>query len=88
MVRFEKDKNGEDIFTLSIKGEPEKYIAIIKSLLYYLSMADDSVIIHQSERYDICSLISDMLPNEKQIISSEEYEIFQQFKAKNITKNL
>jgi hypothetical protein len=81
MVRFEKDKKGEPVFTLSITGSKEKYIDTVKALLFYLGQADDNTITNQWERHNLCSLISDMLPDEDQIINTEEYKILKEYQT-------
>lgn len=78
MVRFNEGKIGS--FTVTIEGQQDNYIETIKSLLYIISVTTDRDFLSQKELYDVCRLISDMLPDPNQIINPEDAALLKELK--------
>ena len=87
MVTFNKKEgfsNLYDSFSVTITGGKDEYIETIKNLLFVLSNCDSSVNLSQMELYNICNLISCMLPENEQIINMDDVELLKQIKKKSV----
>jgi hypothetical protein len=61
-----KEYKGIESFTVTISGDQDQYIRTIKSLLSLMMNVKDDMR-DPDDIFDICSLITDMLPTPEQI---------------------
>lgn len=81
MVQFDK-KDGEPVFTASIRGDKKDYLDTIKTLLNIVGRASEDLL-NENDRYNIGTLIEDMLPDERQIVSLEDAQYLEAIKRNN-----
>lgn len=78
MVQFSENKD----FTVTIKGNNEDYIELLKVLLDTVFNLNDGESSY-NDRYYICNLIKNMLPSKDQIVNIEDANMLKQIKGEN-----
>lgn len=88
MVKFNQSngKGTPDSFTITAKGQKDEYIETIQALTNVLGGVEADFLTDR-DRYLICSLIADMLPNPEQIVDIEDMELLTKAKKNRILIN-
>ncbi len=81
MVQFQKNEQDFDTFSITILGDKEGYINLMKSLLTMIRLAPINKNELFDEFYDVCNLLTCMLPDKEQIISLEDAKLLKIYKA-------
>ena len=79
MVQFKKNDKNIDTFSFDVIGSQMVYVETIKALLFFMGHCQSGCDM-TSEAYYMCNLIEGMLPDERQIISVEDADLFEKFK--------
>ena len=64
---FDKRYQRPVSYTITINGDQDQYLTMIKSLLSLIRNVNEDMLSHD-QICDVCDLITDMLPTEDQII--------------------
>lgn len=85
MIQFKTNDKNIDTFSFDVVGGQMVYVETIKALLFFMGHCQSGYDM-TSEAYYMCNLIEGMLPDERQIISIEDADLFEKLKEQKLKK--